>query len=243
MIKEKVKCNYCKKEIERIPTKTGLHFCDNNCKGKWQRLQREKQGYTKEWLIEEYINKGRSANDIAREIHKDPKRVWEWIKDYKIPTRPRGHNTDQLIKDGSLWKGKKHKKETKEKIRQARLKDGHVPYLVNGQHWLKAYNAHPATYKGGITPERQGFYSSEEWKECIKAVWKRDNATCQRCGKWQDDDRENKFHIHHIISFQNKETRASIDNLVLLCPNCHHWVHSNKNKKREFIKEIDNDKN
>lgn len=238
MKKNKVECSYCSNEIERIPTKTGLHFCNNDCKGKWQILQREKEGYTKEWLIEEYINKRRSANDIAREVKRDSKRVWEWLKNYNIPIRSRGTDYGQNFKQGhKQGVGRVHKSETKEKIRQARFKDGHVPYLVNGIHWLKYYNRLPASYKGGITPDRQGFYSSLEWKDCVKEIWKRDNATCQRCYKNQKDNRTDKFHIHHIISFQNIETRANLDNLILLCPKCHRWIHSKKNTNNELIKE------
>lgn len=57
---------------------------------------------------------------------------------------------------------------------------------------------------------------------------------------WQAPQRNSKqgtFHIHHIVSFKNKELRTNINNLVLLCDECHHWVHSNNNVAHEFIKE------
>jgi hypothetical protein len=245
MPKTLVSCSECGNELNRwlinpnIKEPTKNFFCNKECKGKWQVKQRELLGFTKEWLIGEYIDKNKSANQIAREINRDPKRVWEWLKNYNIPTRSRGHNTDQLPKDGSSFKGRTHSEKTKEIIRQARLKDGHVPYLVNGEHWLKVYNAKPATYRGGISPERQSFYSSTVWIEAIKEVWKRDNATCQRCGKHHNEtNNRGTFHIHHIISFQNKETRADIHNLVLLCRKCHLFIHSKKNIGKQFIKEI-----
>lgn len=199
-------------------------------------MQRENLGFTKEWLFGEYVEKGRDANAIAAEIGRDPKRVWEWIKDYGIPTRKRGEaSTKKFEKGHKLGVGRIHDEQTKQKIREARIRDGHVPYLKNGKHWLHHEGAVPPTWKGGITPERQGVYSSKEWVEAVKIIWKRDNATCQICGKHQSQHREKKFHIHHIESFMVKEKRTDPDNLVLLCPDCHKFVHSKKNTSKIFI--------
>jgi 5-methylcytosine-specific restriction enzyme A len=85
-----------------------------------------------------------------------------------------------------------------------------------------------------ITPERQSFYVSQEWKRVCIAVWKRDNATCCRCGAEEKTDMP--FHIHHIKSFRDKELRADINNLVLLCESCHQWVHSKGNKNNDYIR-------
>ena len=126
--------------------------------------------------------------------------------------------------------------ETKEKIRQARLKDGRVPYLVNGKHWLKQEGVHPGTWKGGITPERQAFYSSDKWKTVEAYVRDRDKNTCQFCGKKQPEDCKRQFDIHHIYSFnKSKHLRANPDNLVVLCRGCHMFVHSSKNVERKFL--------
>lgn len=241
MAKEEFKCDWCNKPIMRSRMHQGKeikhHFCNRSCKGEWQKKQREDLGYTKEWLYEQYIVKGRTANDIAKEIGRDPKRVWEWMRDYGIETRKRGYgNTDVYLKPGhTMNRGRHLSEEHREKIRQARLRDGHVPYLVNGEHWLKQEGKHPASWKGGVTPERQTLYFSEKWKYAVKEVWKRDNATCRRCGKHQSNDK-NTFHIHHLYPFaEYKRLRANPDNLVLLCPDCHRFVHSSKNTNREFM--------
>lgn len=244
MPKQEFNCEWCGKTVIRWAKnpqgkEIKNHFCDRTCKGNWQRKQREDLGYTKEWLYEQYITKGRTANDIAKEIDRDSKRVWEWLRDYGIETRKRGYgNLNNQFKKGepSRFLGHKHTKKTKEKIRQKRLEDGHVPYLVNGQHWLKQEGVHSPAWKGGVTPERQTIYSSPEWREAVKKVWKRGNATCQLCGKHQDDDREHKFHIHHIYPFaEYKHLRTNPDALVLLCPDCHHFVHSKKNTELKFM--------
>lgn len=244
MPKEVFKCAWCGKDVIRWSknphgVEIKNHFCDRQCKGAWQRKQREDLGYTKEWLYEQYVTNGRTANDIAREIGRDPKRVWEWMRDYGIETRKRGYgDPEQQFKKGQpgVFTGHHHTEETKEKLRKARLEDGHVPYLVNGQHWLKQEGKHPATWKGGVSPERQALYATQRWKDAVKEVWKRENATCQLCGKRQNDDREHAFHIHHVYTFaEYPRLRTNPDNLVLLCRDCHLYVHSKKNADLKFM--------
>lgn len=244
MPKQEFKCAWCGNSVVRWAKnphgkEIKNHFCNNVCKGNWQTKQREELGYTKEWLYDQYVVKKRTANDIANEIGRDSKRVWEWLRNYGIETRKRGYgNTDNHFKKGerSAFFGHKHTEENKEKFRQKRLEDGRVPYLVNGQHWLKQEGKHPASWRGGVTPERQVVYSSKQWKDAVKEVWKRENATCQRCGKQQTDDRSNAFNLHHVYPFADrKHLRTNPDNLVLLCKECHLFVHSKKNVNREFM--------
>lgn len=247
MPKQKVDCSTCGKELKRwlinpVTKKPILNFfCDNNCKGLWQKRKRESLGYTKDWLINEYVNKNKSANEIAKDIKRDPKRVWEWIRDYGIETRKRGHNyKDNLVQDGSSFLGRKHRLETKKKMSEIAKNDNRVPWGKNNKHPLKGCKPenHP-NYKGGLTPERQSFYSSQEWCEAVKKVWSRDKAICQRCKKHHNEaNNRGTFHIHHIISFQIREFRSDINNLVLLCDKCHRWIHSNKNINKEYIKEV-----
>ena len=243
-MRQVVACSFCDASIARNPSKSGRYFCCTSHKAMWQTIQREKQGFTKEWLIEQYIINGKSSNQIAREVGRDPKRVWEWIRDYGIETRPRGSDYGQLFKVGevSRFSGRSHSVESRERFRQLRLADGRKPYMKDGKHWLKHDGARPPNWKGGISPERQSFYASEEWADAVKAVWARDNAVCQRCGKKHNtESARGTFAIHHIVSFRVKELRAEPSNLVLLCRSCHLWVHSRQNTDRVFIKDIDNE--
>ena len=91
-----------------------------------------------------------------------------------------------------------------------------------------------ASWKGGITPERNSLYVTSKWKCVTKKVWERDNYSCVRCGI-RKTNKDQAFHIHHIVSFSEKRLRADIDNLVLLCRECHHWVHSSNNTNGHFI--------
>ena len=232
-------CAICgKKVVRKKQTKdVKLHFCGLECKAEWQRRQRP---VTVEWLRQKYVGDGLDCVQIAALVHRDPKSVWNWLRGSNIKTRPRGMNHVLLPKDGSAFRGKKHSNESKEKIRAARLADGHVPYLRNGVHHLKGKHGEATpNWKGGITPERQGFYASDEWKLACVKVWQRDDAKCQRCGLDHRliDRTLIKFHVHHIVSFKVRELRAEVSNLALLCDKCHRWVHSRANVNQDFIME------
>lgn len=230
------KCKQCGKE-----TKNKV-FCNNRCKGDWQR---EQKPYTKEWLYQKYVVDGMSANAIAEIVKRDPKSVLEWLKGYGIETRPRGHNY-QTNPDFCFWesgkdnpsKGKKHTPESIAKMSES--SKGPSPWLrgeVN--HWYGKRGPLSRTWKGGVTPERQAFYGTIEWRRVAEQVWDRDKSTCQHCGKCKSDHPKIRLDIHHIVGFDDsKELRACLDNLVLLCHSCHMWVHSKNNTDKKFIKEI-----
>lgn len=244
-----VACGCCAKQIFRRTWHPGKHrpitqsFCDNKCKGDWQRAQKP---YTKEWLTKKYITEGLSADDIALIVGRDPKRVWEWIRDYGIETRRRGtYEKNQFQKGHLIWVGKTHKAETKEKIRAASIKDGRVPYLTkDGQHYMKGRRGRDHHgWMGGLTPERERVAQTDEWKSAVKIVWARADARCEFCNKDHrpiDRDTES-FDIHHIISFQYRPARCAVDNLVLLCERCHYFVHSKANGAKLFMGEIPNE--
>ena len=240
MSKQEFECAWCGKKIMRYaknPKGKDIknHFCDKTCKGKWQM---EQKPLNKEQLEELYLTQRKSANEIAKMVNRNSKRVWEWLKEYGIPTRPRGSDYGQYFQKGQTgyWSGKTLSDEAKEKIRQARKRDGRVPYLVNGEHWLHAYpERHPASWKGGVTPERQEIYASKEWKKAVQTVWRRDNATCRLCNKRFKAGMKT-FEIHHVYPFaEYSNMRTNPDALALLCPECHKFVHSKKNTENKFM--------
>lgn len=246
MPKLKVICSQCGSSILRWPnhpvTKTPLKnfYCDNVCKGTWQREKREAMGFTKEWLFNEYFVLKKSANQIAQEIGRNSKRVWEWMRDYGFEMRTRGHDTSHLPKDGRSFRGKKHTTATKKRLKEIAIADGRLPYKPEvGSYMIGRSGKDHPSWKGGLTPERQAVYCSPEWCESVKVVWSRDNAICRRCGAHHNDEKNRgNFHIHHIISFQVREFRTDPNNLILVCKPCHKWIHSKNNLTKEFIQEI-----
>lgn len=233
----KRKCGFCKKKLERKHAGKKYSFCNLRCKAEFQRLAKP---VTKDWLYKKYIVEKLTANDIAKIVKRDPKSVWNWLKDFGIPTRRRGSYEPNWFKKGhKLRVGMKASDETREKIRQARLREGRVPYLKNGVHCFKGKRGPEVPWwKGGSTPERQKFYATAEWIKISKQVKKRDKRMCQRCRitSIEAKDAGMKMNIHHIESFMNKEKRAKLDNLVLLCRKCHLFVHSKENTNKEFLK-------
>lgn len=177
---------------------------------KGQHWRREQIFRNKEWLLVEYIEKGRSCGDIADQFNVTDSAILFWLKKHNIKRR-----------DTSEARNKKYWG------------------LVGSDNpmWNKRGELNPR-WLGGVTPERQEFYTSNEWKTACLAVWNRDNATCQRCFLNKKDQPDMPFHIHHIISFKEKTLRADVNNLILLCEVCHNFIHSKKNINNEFISEV-----
>jgi hypothetical protein len=236
----KCKCTLCGKSLVRksAPSiKSKLHFCNNICKGEYQRTQKPA---TKEWLYEQYIVNKLNAVQIANIVDRDPKSVWTWLKDYGIPTRPRGKGLPAKENSSHLpsWKGKHHKKSTKELIRKIAIETGRVPYNKEiGPRNRGKYGSEASNWQGGITPERQAIYNSIEWADLVKKVWARDDGYCQLCNIRNTKQKRYLFHIHHIVPFRVKEKRMRLSNLILLCNDCHMWVHSKENKDKILRKE------
>ena len=194
--------------------------------------------FSEEWLRSKYIDEGLGCPQIGTMVNRDAKTVFYWLRQFSIQTRPRGANPKVHFRKGEQRRlGMPHSEETREKLRQARLADGHVPYLKDGKPFMLGRRGEMApAWKGGVTPERQDFYRSDEWKAAVRSIWGRDAATCQRCGlKKKDAPKEMRFDIHHIVSFAVKHLRCEVSNLALLCRPCHLFVHSKANTSREFM--------
>lgn len=197
-------------------------------------LRNKQRGPGEQWLRERYIGRGLDCTQIAAELRKDPKTIWSWLRHYGIPTRPRG-DFSRLLQHGRS-PGFKLSDAHKDALRRVRQADGRKPYLKNGVHWLKLPGAVPGNWKGGITPERQAFYATDEWKAACKTVWARAGAKCERCSIHHNTAKSRgTFHVHHIVSFMVRALRAEPSNLALLCASCHRFVHSKRNINREFL--------
>lgn len=217
-------------------------FCNSKiCKASYQKRARL---ITKDQAEQMYLREGMSAVDIGLKIGRDAKSVWNWMKDWGIPMRPRGADERQHFAKGhKICVGRVMSAEARSKISAARIADGsRCFFLPNGDHVLKGKRGadHPS-WRGGSTPVRQAFYASDEWKSACVTVWHNADAKCERCGiDHREIDRSKlKFHVHHIQSFTTvPELRADPKNLKLLCAPCHKWVHSKENTENVFIVRI-----
>ena len=69
-------------------------------------------------------------------------------------------------------------------------------------------------WKGGKTEENILRVSKAKWRTLAKKIRKRDNYTCQECGKCPS------YEVHHKISWQLSKNNNG-DNLITLCKSCH----------------------
>jgi hypothetical protein len=100
------------------------------------------------------------------------------------------------------------------------------------------YNIGPNNvgWRGGKAGEQHAFYISPAWRRVCSAVWRRDKATCQRCGKVHQYGGDDDFHVHHIANWSDFPVlRLVPENTVLLCVPCHAFVHSKSNVHSEFL--------
>ena len=134
------------------------------------------------------------------------------------------------------WKGRKHTEETKQKMREARLKNNpmHNPAVVAKRSATLKKNGTFAgensnNWRGGITPEHIKIRNSKEMREWRELVFNRDDYTCQHCLAKCGNGEDVYLHAHHIKVFSVfHELRFDIDNGITLCKQCHYKVHSNE---------------
>ena len=122
------------------------------------------------------------------------------------------------------WKGKKRTKENIELIRKNKkgkptwnkgLKCGKNP---EHSKFMKEFLSNPENhwnYIDGrsrlVSPKRYG----DDWDNIRFLVYKRDNFTCQKCGKTKIP-----LDVHHKKSFIETQDN-SLNNLISLCRSCH----------------------
>ena len=169
--------------------------------------RKPKPYWNREWLYNEYVIGGLSSSEIASDFGCHPNNILHFLHKHNIERRDVAE-AREIKHWGACGKDNP----------------------MFGRHG----NQNP-NWKGGITPERQALYASSEWAEAVSQVWQRDNATCQRCGKYAHGKGNNSYHIHHIVSFEVEQLRAEPGNLILLCRDCHNWVHSKDNADKDFI--------
>jgi len=88
-------------------------------------------------------------------------------------------------------------------------------------------NAH--NWQGGKTVESRLIRRSAEWKKWREAVFKRDNYTCQKCGRKRKKGDRVILEPHHIKQFAHfPELRFEVSNGQTLCYECHQKTKTGK---------------
>jgi len=253
-------CKWCHKQIQRRGRRTPV-FCSLACKAEWQKTQKP---ISRQKLRTLYVEDGLSTYAISKLVKRDPKRVYEWLVGYGIQPRPRTWDTvsgSQPFHE-KAWLEREYsqkKRPARDIAKDCGVTENNVLFFLRKhgitsrtmeqiraeKYWGASGPANPMfgrrggknpNWKGGVTPERQAFYLSPEWKHASQVVWKRDMASCRRCGLKAAPGVE--MHIHHRVSFAYSPVRAAPSNLLLLCNTCHDWVHSKKNGDKDWIEAV-----
>jgi hypothetical protein len=160
----------------------------------------------RQYLVCEYVDRGRSASDIAAEHGVTENAIYHWLTRHQVPRRS---------------------------IAEARARKHWGAIGAANPMFGKTGPANPS-YVDGSSPERQRAYARGEGKAFLRSVLARDSYACRRCGGGKKSPRG--FAVHHIKSWaDNAALRFDMENVVTLCRVCHEWVHSRANVAREFI--------
>lgn len=190
---------------------------------------------TKEWLIENYIDKKKSAVECAKLVNCSYTVIYRRLEKFNIPIR---NNSEcqkglQIGENHPLWKGGKVIRQCyicSKNILRGRWKK--LIKVVCSKRCLselhKKFNSGENCYrwKGGITPEQKLLRSKGDNKNWRRSIFIRDDFTCKKCG-----ERNIYIQAHHIKSWSKyPKLRFDINNGMTLCKNCHKKVH-----RREYV--------
>jgi hypothetical protein len=198
-------CPVCGKETNYINLNRGYcKFCSKKCAKKGENhpnYGKHRSEETKKKLSE--AQKG-EKNSFYGKHHSEEtkKKLSEANKGENNPNYGKhpSEETKKKISEGK--KGKHRSEETKKKLSEAN-KGEKNPNYKGGTSLKEFKDIH------GLEPE--------EWKKLAQEIRKRDNFTCQYCGKKGATD------VHHIIP-RRIRIDNSPENLITLCKSCHRKV-------------------
>lgn len=162
----------------------------------------------KDVLYNLYVIQQKSVLDMSRMLLCSNSKISRDLRKHGIKTR--AFSTKGL----KTRLGMRHSQETKEKIRQKAL-GRRIPLHVREK--MGSPGSRNPGWIDGRTPENKRQRRTIAYKLWREAVFKRDDFTCQSCGK-----RGGKLNADHIKPFSSHpELRTSIDNGRTLCEPCH----------------------
>ena len=80
--------------------------------------------------------------------------------------------------------------------------------------------------------KKRAFMNQDEWQKLRKAVFERDDFTCQRCDKRNGQGRG--LSAHHLMP-RSEGGADDIENLITLCNSCHDLVEINELRTKADI--------
>lgn len=167
------------------------------------------------------------------------KNSWRWMiktgTTIKVKVEDLSPNNGKIKVDVECDCCHKKKKLTYSSYAQNYHDDGKY-YCIHCSYKMRYSGENNINWNFDITQEeRERKRKYPEYTQFVKAVYVRDNYTCQCCGKRQDKD----MVAHHLDGYNwCKERRTDVTNGITLCGKCHDAFHQKygkgKNTKKQF---------
>lgn len=196
-----------------------------------------------------------SSYQIADILDYSRKTVTRRLDKYNIDTRKTGVSKGRYNGENNPNYGKKHSKETRDKISEKVSGKNHPLYGVRGED-------HPnwKPYAKDYKELRKRIENIKQYKDFKQKVRERDNGTCQICDEYGIEVHHIKkvsdiFYNEYFNNFDNiKEFRNSNeyldfldkitnpDEAITLCKRCHYKIRGNEEEyEDEFREKIKSD--
>ena len=182
---------------------------------------------TKEILEDMYIKNKMSSLEIGKEFGICDGTVLNLLKKFGIKSRSTSEAVNiYLYEKGGIEKARKTQSTMENRIKSSCR-----------QHGISVED-----FKGFSTTEQHMARNNTYYKEWIRNVFKRDNYTCQCCGK-----RGGNLNAHHLYNFaEYEDLRYDTENGITLCEQCHlvnypnsfHSIYGERNNTPEQIDEF-----
>lgn len=215
--KESYECPVCGKELS---TEAGRNQHVSKVHGRPYQ--------NRDWLLEEYVEKGRSTHDIADQFDVTPQAIHKRLREHDIERR-----------STAATRIEKTPAELKDSEKLAELFDEHESARAIAEELGVAHDTvcrwaekHDIDRRGvGGLPGEQNprwngggaDYYGENWHQKRREARERDENTCQICGyePGADEPALDVHHIKPIRTFEVPEEANTLDNLITLCRQCH----------------------
>lgn len=211
------------------------------CKQCWGELLLKDLRWFWQWKIRVFCNQECSTefkktvkHTDAYKKHMSRKMTWRKITwNDKLKWRIVSKETREKISIAHLWI--KHSEETKEKQRQAKLKNPTRYWLWKRNPFVSG-EKHP-NWKWWTEEWNIKIRHSHEYRNWRRSVYERDEYLCKKCLViWK------YLHCHHIQNFSSEvDLRFDINNWITFCRECHllfHKIYWRENNNMEQVKKF-----
>lgn len=214
-------CIQCGKEFKIANNKSIVgKFCSQKCKSEFQKGKKN--------ISNTKFEKGKAPWNKGK---KGLQKAWNKGKKGVMPI-PWNKGTKGIVK--GFWKGKKFSDDYKKKLSDSHI--GNAGFWT-GKHRLNMMGEKHFAWKGGVASENMKIRNSLEIKLWRKAIFERDNFTCQKTGI-----KGGELIVHHINNFAEfPELRTAINNGITLSKESHkefHDKYGRRNNTREQLEEF-----